>query len=52
MTGAYKNKTVAVFCSTDAIIPQWAFMLVAPFSAQTTEIYFGTTEEVEQKLFL
>lgn len=50
---AYKDKTVAVFCSTDAIIPQWAFMLVATYlSAQTTEIYFGTTEEVEQKLFL
>ncbi|MBP8193244.1 MAG: DUF2480 family protein [Chitinophagales bacterium] len=50
---AYKDKTVAVFCSTDAIIPQWAFMLVGTYiSAQTTEIYFGTTEEVEQKLFL
>ncbi len=50
---AYKDKIVAVFCSTDAIIPQWAFMLVGTYiSAQTTEIYFGTTEEVEQKLFL
>ncbi len=49
----YKDKTVAVFCSTDAIIPQWAFMLVGTYlSAQTTEIYFGTTEDVEQKLFL
>jgi len=28
-------------------------MLVGTYiSAQTTEIYFGTTEEVEQKLFL
>lgn len=50
---AYQNKTVAVFCSTDAILPQWAFMLVSTYlSAQTTETYFGTTEEVEQKLFL
>lgn len=49
----YKDKTVAVFCSTDAIIPQWAFMLVSTYlSAHTTEIYFGTKEEVEQKLFL
>ena len=50
---AYQDKIVAVFCSTDAIIPQWAFMLVVTYlSAQTTEIYFGTTEDVEQKLFL
>lgn len=49
----YKDKTVAVFCSTDAIIPQWAFMLVVTYlSAYTTAIYFGTKEEVEQKLFL
>ena len=49
----YQDKIVAVFCSTDAILPQWAFMLVGTYiSAQTTEIYFGTTEEVEQKLFL
>ena len=50
---AYKDKTVAVFCSTDAIIPQWAFMLVGTYlSANTKEIYFGSTEDVEQKLFL
>ena len=49
----YQDKIVAVFCSTDAILPQWAFMLVGTYiSAQTTEIYFGTTEDVEQKLFL
>ncbi|MEN9447306.1 MAG: hypothetical protein RJA25_596 [Bacteroidota bacterium] len=49
----YHNKTVAVFCSTDAILPQWAFMLVASYLQPHTEhIYFGTTEEVVQKLFL
>lgn len=42
----YKDKVLLVFCSADAIIPAWAYMLVAaaasPFSA---EIYQGTEEE-------
>ena len=49
----YKDKSVAIFCSTDAILPQWSFMLVATYLAiQTTKIYFGTKEKVEYNLFL
>ncbi len=49
----YKDKTVAVFCSADAIIPQWSYMLIVTYlSSQTTATFFGTKEEVEQKLFL
>ena len=49
----YKDKTVAVFCSTDAILPQWSFMLVSTYlSAQTNNIYFGNPEKVEHDLFL
>lgn len=49
----YANKITAVFCSTDAILPQWAFMLVASYlSAQTDKIYFGSKENVEYNLFL
>ena len=48
----YQNKFVAITCSTEAIIPTWAFMLVAialkPF-AKTIEV--GTLEQLEEKLF-
>lgn len=48
----YQGKHVALTCSADAIVPIWAYMLLAnklaPF-AQT--IVFGTAETLEQKLF-
>ncbi len=49
---AFSNKHVAVICSVDAIVPTWAYMLIAialqPF-AQT--IFFGLPEEMEKHLF-
>jgi hypothetical protein len=48
----YQNRFVAVTCSTDAIIPTWAYMLVAialkPFAKA---IEFGTLEQLEEKLY-
>lgn len=43
---AFAGKNLLVFCSTDAIIPMWAYQLVAihaqPYAAQ---IVFGTFEQ-------
>lgn len=48
----YKNKFVAITCTADAIIPNWAYMLLTsalqPF-AKT--IVFGTLEDLETKIF-
>jgi len=46
--GQYRNKLVAITCSTDAIVPTWAYMLVAialkPFAKR---IIFGSLLELE-----
>lgn len=48
----YKGKNVAIMCSTDAIIPQWAFMLVAiKLEGIANMICFGDLADLEQKLF-
>lgn len=36
----YKDKTLLVFCSTDAIIPTWAYMLVASHAEEYAEDVF------------
>jgi hypothetical protein len=49
----YKDKNVAVTCSADAIIPVWAYMLVATYLAPAAkEIYAGTEAELYKHLFL
>lgn len=40
----YKNKAVALYCSTDAIIPTWAYMLVSSHLAPHTENVFPGTK--------
>ena len=48
----YQRKLVALTCSTDAIVPTWAFMLVAsrlePFA---DKIVFGDLKKLEETIF-
>lgn len=48
----YQDKNVAIFCSVDAIIPDWAFMLItvalAPFA---NRVFVGTPAEMNADLY-
>lgn len=49
----YKEKIVAVHCSADAIIPMWAYMLVASYLQPLADnIIVGTEEDARRQLFL
>lgn len=46
------EKHIALFCSVDAIIPAWAFMLITTeLKKVNASIYFGDNEEVKSQLF-
>ena len=49
----YQDQHIAITCSADAIVPTWAYMLLAnklePFAAS---VHFGSLTEVEDRLFL
>jgi len=48
----YQDKNIAIICSADAIVPTWAYMLLAnrmkPFA---NEIVFGNLETLEAVMF-
>ncbi len=49
----YENKIVGIFCSTDAIIPMWANMLiVANLSPYAKSIYFGDENKTRELVLL
>jgi hypothetical protein len=49
----YRDKNTAVFCSVDAIIPVWAYMLAASYlEPVANSVYFGTKEELIKHLIL
>ncbi|HIP35966.1 MAG TPA: DUF2480 family protein [Crocinitomix sp.] len=48
----YQNHTVALFCSIDAIIPAWAFMLItSELLKVNAKVLNGTKEEIKEQLF-
>jgi hypothetical protein len=49
----YRNKMVSIICSVDAIIPSWAFMLVASYLQPVCkELALATPEEMRKQVFL
>ncbi|MGZ3838972.1 MAG: DUF2480 family protein [Flavisolibacter sp.] len=49
----YEGKPVALTCSVDAIIPVWAYMLVASYLAPVAKTVFtGSPAALQQQLFL
>tara|TARA_B100001175_G_C19237970_1_gene508610 strand:- start:116 stop:628 length:513 start_codon:yes stop_codon:yes gene_type:complete len=49
----YKGKTVALFCSSDVIIPMWAYMLItAELDPICSKLYFGRALDVSQQIIL
>jgi len=48
----YRNKLVGVTCSTDAIIPPWAYMLVASYLQPVAlDVIFGDEKQIAKTIF-
>jgi hypothetical protein len=48
----YEGKPVTVTCSADAIIPMWAYMLVASYlQPVASDVFFGTEEDAIRQIF-
>src|SRR6476661_7693655 len=48
----YAGKNVAIVCSADAIVPTWAYMLLATkLKPHVNKLVFGNLEALEQELF-
>ena len=46
----YEGRVLCVYCSTDAIVPVWAYMLIAAHAGPyTAEVFFGTEKGFIEK---
>lgn len=49
----YRDKNVALFCSAEAIIPLWAYMLVSSgLGGVAKNIFAGTPDDMRKQLFI
>jgi len=49
----YEGKQVAVFCTVDAIVPVWAYMLAATYLYTVAkDVYFGSVEELKKSVII
>ena len=49
---AYQNKYVALSCSSDAIIPSWAYLLITvSLSSYATQVIIGNLKDLERAIF-
>ena len=48
----YQGKNMAIICSVDAVVPTWAYMLLAMHLAPYADhVVFGNLEELERSIF-
>ena len=42
----YAEKAVAVFCSSEALLPTWAYMLISQYLQEARKVFIGNTENL------
>jgi hypothetical protein len=48
----YKNKIIGLVCTTDAIVPTWAYMLLTlALAPHAKKVFFGDLNDIEKLLF-